>query len=177
MTTGQLGSGPGPALGALLGSGELPVEPGHPSGALRDGSGVLEQLTSGQDGKVVEPEINPDDGLGVGGDWIVTFQRAAEGHRPPAGLLFDGGREHPGHAGHHLVGQRPLCSLVRMTPSLGNWTWRSSRTRITPVLKRKLRWPPLFLKLGNPMGLPARAPPLESKYPFSARARASKPEL
>jgi hypothetical protein len=50
VTTGQLGSGLGPAPGALLGSGELPVEPGHPPGALRDGSGVLEQLIGGQDG-------------------------------------------------------------------------------------------------------------------------------
>jgi hypothetical protein len=29
----------------------------------RDGSGVLEQLTGGQDDKVVDPEIHPDDGL------------------------------------------------------------------------------------------------------------------
>jgi len=63
VTTGQLGSGLGPAPGALLGSGELPVEPGHPPGVARDGSGVLEQLTGGQDDKVVDPEIHPDDGL------------------------------------------------------------------------------------------------------------------
>jgi hypothetical protein len=41
---------------------------------VRDGFGVLEQLTSGQDGKVVDPEIHPDDGVGVGGDWIVKIR-------------------------------------------------------------------------------------------------------
>ncbi len=55
---------------------------------------------------MVDSEINPDDGLGVGGDWVATHHLAAEGHEPPAGLLFDSGREHPGRAGHHLVGQR-----------------------------------------------------------------------
>jgi hypothetical protein len=74
VTTGQLGFGLGPALRALLASGELPVEPSHPSDVVRDGFGVLEQLTSGQDGKVVDPEIHPDDGVGVGGDWIVKIR-------------------------------------------------------------------------------------------------------
>jgi len=58
---------------------------------MRDGSRVLEQLTGGQGGKVVDPEINPDYGLWVGGERIVTLRHAGEGHEPPAGLGFDGG--------------------------------------------------------------------------------------
>jgi hypothetical protein len=70
-----------------------------------------------------------------------------------------------------------VASQVFSRPIRGRVTWRSSSTRMAPVVKRQpIGWPRLR-KRGKPTRAPARLPCRLSDHARSARARASSPEL
>jgi hypothetical protein len=70
-----------------------------------------------------------------------------------------------------------VASFVRMIPIRGSRTWRASGTPKLPAVTRNERLTrPRFLNRGHPIRLPSRTPERESKNPFNARARLSRPE-